>query len=201
MKHISKNTEPVIFTNWKRQNSNCSWSDFSRPDSTHRNIYIELRQELIKEQEKMCCYCEIALKEETDAHIEHLKDQNNHPNNKYDFDNILVSCQHNDSCGHKKGTGYFDKMLSPLDNNCQSRLTYTGVGEIIPIDENDQPAQETIDLLGLNCKRLKDRRKNLIKTLQSVDLDYLNKSLNSCVDWYDGFYTVIKYMADKQNQQ
>lgn len=199
MKHISKNTEPAIFTNWKRQNSNCSWSDFACPQSQYRNVYLGLRQELIIQQEKMCCYCEVALKEEIDAHIEHLKDQNNYPNDRYDFNNLLASCQNTDSCGHKKGTGYFNEMISPLDENCQGRFTYTATGNVIPNDENDNFANTTIELLGLNCKRLKDRRKNLIKTLQSADSAYLNQSLNSCVDWYDGFYTVIVYIIGKQN--
>jgi uncharacterized protein (TIGR02646 family) len=199
MKQINKNTEPTTFANWKKQNSNCSWSNFSKPDSTHRDIYIQLRQKLIEEQEKMCCYCEVALKEERDAHIEHLKDQDNHPNDRYNFNNLFASCQHNDSCGHKKDNGYFNEMISPIDKKCQEKFTYTGAGSLISQDENDNFAKETIKLLGLNCKRLKDRRKNLIKTLQSANSDYLIQALNSCVDWHDGFYTVIDYMIGKQN--
>ena len=199
MKRIDKDSEPTSFTKWKLNNNNCRWSDFSCPQSQYKDVYLSLRKELIKQQEKMCCYCEIALTEEIDAHIEHLKDQHNHQNDKYNFNNLFASCQHNDSCGHKKGTGFFNEMVSPLDNNCQCRFTYTGAGKVIPQDENDNFANATIELLGLNCKRLKDRRKNLIKTLQSADSAYLNQSLNLCVDWYDGFYTVIDYMIGKQN--
>ena len=201
MKHINKKSEPASFTEWKRKqnNNNCSWSDFSCSRSQYRDIYLGLREELIEQQEKMCCYCEVALKEETDAHIEHLKDQHNHSNDRYNFNNLLASCQHNDSCGHKKGVGYFNNMVSPLDNNCQTQFTYTGTGKILPHDEDDNSANTTIKVLGLNCKRLKDRRKNLIKTLQSADSGYLKQALNSCVEWYDGFYTVIDYMISKQN--
>lgn len=199
MKSVNKNSEPVSFTTWKQTSNNCSWSDFSCPQSQYRDVYLTLRQELITQQGEMCCYCEVALKEETDAHIEHLKDQHNHSTDRYDFNNLFASCQHNDSCGHKKGTGYFNEMISPLDNDCQCQFTYTGAGKIIPNDENDDFANATIELLGLNCKRLKDRRKNLIKTLESADSSYLDQSLNSCVDWHDGFYTVIDYMIGKQN--
>lgn len=199
MKHIDKNSEPTSFTAWKLNNNNCSWSNFSYPQSQYRDVYLSLRKELITQQEKMCCYCEVALKQEFDAHIEHFKDRNNYSTDIYKYENLLASCQNTNSCGHKKGTGYFNNMVSPLDSDCQKKFTYTGAGKIIPIDENDSFGEKTIELLGLNCKRLKDRRKNLIKTLQSADSAYLNQSLKSCVDWYDGFYTVIDYMIGKQN--
>ena len=199
MKHIDKKSEPTLFTVWKRRNSLCSWSDFACPQSQYRDVYLNLRRELIEQQEKMCCYCEVALKKEVNAHIEHLKDQHNHSNDRYDFNNLFASCQYNDSCGHKKDTGYFNEIVSPLDNNCQGKFTYTGDGKVIPQNEKDDFTNKTIDILGLNCKRLKDRRKNLIKTLQSADSTYLTQALNSCVDWHDGFYTVINYMIGKQN--
>ncbi len=199
MKYVIKKTEPATFGKWKKQNSNVNWDKFSSPESTHRDIYLELRKELIKQQEKICCYCEIALRKEIDTHIEHLQDQHNHPNVKYDFNNLLASCQNYDSCGHKKGRGYFKNMVSPLQANCQDRFTYTGTGKMIPNDENDSFAQKTIELLGLNCKRLKDRRISIIKALENSNTDYLNLSLNYCVDWYSGFYTVIEYMNNQCN--
>ena len=134
------------------------------------------------------------MTDEKDAHIEHLQDQHNYPRKKYHFNNLLASCQNNDSCGHKKGNGYFDNMISPLDSTCQSRFTYTRAGKIIPCNETDSDALDTIELLGLNCKRLKDRRKSIIKTLEKAQQDYIQQSLDYCVDWFSGFYTVIEYM-------
>ena len=88
-------------------------------------------------------------------------------------------------------------MVSPLDTNCQSRFTYTGNGKIIPSLEKDPLAQKTIDLLGLNCKHLKDQRKSIITTLETTDSDFLEQSMEKCIDWYNGYYTVIQFVAEK----
>ncbi|MCD6321455.1 MAG: TIGR02646 family protein [Clostridiales bacterium] len=154
MRHILHNTEPASFYRWRQQNPNANWNNFLRPHSQHLAVYTELRKTLIDQQKKMCCYCEVALKEDTDAHVEHLQDQDNYPKETFNFNNLLASCRHNDCCGHKKGNSYFTEMVSPLDNNCESRFTYTGNGKIIPFNELDIHAQKTIRLLGLNCKRL-----------------------------------------------
>jgi len=92
--------------------------------------------------------------------------------------------------GIKKDKGYFDNMVSPLNSDCESRFTYTGRGNVIPSDEDDMAAQETIDLLGLNCKRLRDRRESIIRMLDcdAIDSDYFQQSLDNCFEWYDGFF-------------
>ncbi len=161
--------------------------------------YSELRRDLISQQEDMCCYCEIALKPETYAHVEHLKCRSKYPNAIYDFNNLLASCngRNSDSCGHKKSNHYFDDMVSPLDKDCEKRFTYTGTGKIIAKDENDLAAVKTIELLGLNCKRLKERRETLIKKLEKINNEYLKQALENCVEWYGGFYTVIHYLIAK----
>ncbi|MCP4107825.1 MAG: TIGR02646 family protein [Desulfobacteraceae bacterium] len=195
MKHVVKGDEPASFQHWKQQNRpTTDWSDFSGTE-----VYQELKSTLIEQQGELCCYCEIALKQNTDAHVEHLKNRQNYPRKKFDFQNLLASCQHNYCCGHKKGNGYFADMVSPLNADCQSRFTYTGNGKIIPSDEDDTSAQKTIELLALNCKRLRDQRESIIKNLDdtlrttdAIDSDYLQH----WIEWY-GFFTVIQYVAAK----
>ncbi len=201
MRNITKGNEPKLFKSWKskKDNQRNTWDDFASTQSTSHNIYIELRQKLINQQKKMCCYCEIALKTEQDAHVEHLKHQSKYQKEIFEFNNLLASCQKTDCCGHKKSNQYFENMVSPLDTNCQKRFTYTGNGKIIPKNENDKFAEKTIELLGLNsCKRLKDLRQTIIKTLKDSDEDYLNQALRNCVDWHNGFYTVIEYIKNKR---
>ena len=196
MKYIEQGSEPQQFIKWKKVNSSNNWDEFSKPISRSYAIYKELKETLIEQQGKMCCYCEVALKKTTDAHIEHLKDKHNYPKEMFNFKNLLASCQHNDCCGHKKGSKYYSKMVSPYDDDCQSRFTYTGNGKIIPTDETDKSAQRTIDLLELNCRRLKDWRLSLIRMIDNEHIDF-EKSLLNCFDWYQGFYTVIQYVANK----
>ncbi len=192
MKHIGKNSEISTFNNWKRRNPTANWNDFSGTQ-----IYHDLRDALIVEQNQMCCYCEIAITNSgNNCHVEHLKDRHNYTLETFNYCNLLASCQHTDSCGHKKGTNYFNNFISPLQHNCQSRFTYTRDGRIIPYDENDNDAQTTIEVLSLNCKRLVDRRKGIIKTLENADNEYIVLSLDNCIEWFNGFYTVIDYMND-----
>jgi uncharacterized protein (TIGR02646 family) len=190
MKHIQKQQSPQYFEDWKTKNPRANWNNFSGT-----NEHSNLRTDLIAEQNQMCCYCEVKIENNgTSSHIEHLKDRKNFPKEMFNYDNLLASCQFTDSCGHKKGTGYFYGFVSPLDPNCQNRFTYTRDGRIIPVNENDTNAEKTIKVLGLNCRRLKDRRRTIIKTLENENQEYKQKSLTNFLDWYGGFYTVIEYM-------
>ncbi len=194
MKRIVKGEEPASFLRWIRQNRGGNWNDFSGCD-----VYRELKQGLIEEQGFLCCYCEVALKKNTDAHIEHSKPKDRYPGERFSIRNLFACCQHGDNCGHRKGGNYFDELISPLDADCQSRFTYTGNGKIIPADKDDSFAQRTIDLLALNCNRLKRQRETIIKTLDHDDVaeDLLRQSLDNCIEWYNGFFTVIEYVAGK----
>lgn len=195
MKHIVKGSEPSSFQSWKKKNPRADWDDFSRTKT-----YQELRQCLIDEQAMFCCYCEIALRQNSDAHIEHFKPKSKYPAERFAYNNFFACCEYKDSCGRKKGSEYFDDLISPLDANCQSRFTYTGNGKIIPFNENDEYAQRTIEVLALNCKRLRLQRESIIKILDNDETttDYLKQSLANCIDWYNGFFTVIRYVAGKR---
>ena len=192
MRYIEKQESPESFEHWKANNRTATWNDFSG-----NNEYREVKEQLINQQEQMCGYCEIAITVDGgSSHIEHLKDRNNYPQETFNYNNFIASCQYTDSCGHKKETNYFNGFVSQFDPNCQSRFTYTRNGRIIPTDENDGDAIKTINVLGLNCKRLVDRRKGIIRTLERADDDYIQLSLQNCIDWYSGFYTVIDYMKN-----
>ena len=192
MKHINRQQSPALFERWKSQNRTANWNDFSGS-----NEYVVVKGQLLEQQEQMCGYCEVAITADgQSSHIDHLKDRHNFPEEEFNYDNFIASCQYTDSCGHKKETYYFNGFVSPFDPNCQNRFTYTRNGRIIPSDENDINAQETIEILGLNCKRLVDRRKGIIKTLEKAENDYIQMSLDNCINWYQGFYTVIEYMKN-----
>ena len=175
------------------KNIGANWSDFSGSDEYH-----ELKKQLIHEQGNHCCYCEVALKKNSDSHVEHFKPKDRYPIEMFNSQNLFACCQQSDSCGHKKGSNYFTGLVSPLDSDCQTRFTYTGRGEIIPNDENDADADKTIKILGLNCKRLVDRRSSLIKTLDYECTEF-QMSLDNCIEWHDGFYSVIDYLYQKTN--
>lgn len=192
MRQISNRTQPISFTNWKRKNQNEIWGNFSVTIE-----YTELKEYLRSTQENMCCYCEIAIKQNSDAHIEHLKSRDHFPNQRFDFDNLYASCQHNDSCGHFKGNQDPTCMILP-NSNCESRFTYTDNGKIIPTIEGDQEAIKTINVLDLNNKRLKNARMDIIRILEDInDGSLIDLYLDNCVDWVNGFFTVVEYVKLK----
>lgn len=194
MKHITRQISPDSFEKWKANNKSANWADFGKEENHSSEIKTEVKEKLISQQNNLCGYCEVAVQMDN-SHIEHLKDRNNHPQDMFDYDNFIASCQYADSCGHNKATGYFSGFVSPFDR-CEERFTYTRNGKIIPVDENDTDALNTIEILGLNCKRLKDRRVSVIKTLEYADEDYINECLTNYIDWFNGFYTVVKYMQN-----
>ena len=195
---IEKNTtEPDSFSQWKKCNGGASWNDFSQKSPEHKR---ELKEQLITEQLGMCCYCELML---NDSHIEHLKPQSIYQQEMFVYGNLLASCNSNDSCGHKKGKWYEPEMVSPLHKDCEQHFTYTLDGRIIPSDKEDTRASETIEHLRLNCPKLKDRRRSIIKALENggsgPEPDYLNDILGKILtkgnDWPFGFYTVLLFLA------
>lgn len=192
MKQISNRTEPFSFAKWKKKNQNEIWGNFSGTVE-----YTELKEYLRSTQENMCCYCEIAIKQNNDAHIEHIKSRDHFHEKRFDFDNLYASCQHNDSCGHFKGNKDSSYMILP-NSNCESRFTYTDNGKIIPITEGDQEAIKTINVLDLNNKRLKNARMDIIRILEDInDETLIDQYLSNCVDWVNGFFTVVKYVKLK----
>lgn len=196
MRYIAKGAEPKDFAEWRRKNRGANWDDFY--DSSE---YPIVKSRLVNEQNNLCCYCEISINGDGDTHIEHHKPKSRYIRDTFNYQNLLASCQGPDCCGHKKQSDYFDELVSPLSTNCQERFIYTGLGNIIPKDENDSFAHDTIDLLGLDCNRLRDRRESILKALEhpEIDDDYIIDSMENHREWYGGFYTVIQHIAKKRN--
>jgi uncharacterized protein (TIGR02646 family) len=203
MRHIKKNsTESEKFSRWKKRNKSVDWNGFSGGSA-----YGELKEQLIAEQVGMCCYCEVVLTR-NDCHIEHLKPKSIYKKEMFSYDNLLASCNRKESCGSKKGAWYphdnADNMVSPLNASCEQRFTYTLDGRIIPSDEEDAPASETIEQLGLNCSKLKDRRRSIIMALDNggngPEPDYLQAVAKGILTresgWPFGFYTILFFLAE-----
>ncbi|HGY11399.1 MAG TPA: TIGR02646 family protein [Desulfobacterales bacterium] len=120
VKHICKKiTEPENFSRWKKRNKGAGWGGFFKTSE-----HGELRKCLVEEQLEMCCYCEVMISPE-DSHIEHLRPKGIplYRKDMFLYENLLASCNKKDSCGRLKGRWYEAEMVSPLDENCEKRLT------------------------------------------------------------------------------
>lgn len=165
MKYIVKGQEPQTFSKWKEMASK-DWSPTydTLPGETKK----VLKEALIREQGGLCCYCEQRLTA-SDSHIEHLRPQSNFPDKSLEYLNMLCSCQGEMikgdpiHCGHAKGN-WFDEalILSPLNPDCEKRLSFTGDGHIKSRLASDMAANETIKRLGLGIPKLNALRKAVI---------------------------------------
>src|SRR5271167_624125 len=153
MKYIIKQTEPESFIAWKNSGNEDWQPSYANLQSPQKEIVSD---SLLAEQGHICCYCERNLKE-GDYHIEHFrpKDIAKFPELQLEYSNLFCSCQVNVKkgdplhCGNSKENWYENDLISPLDPNCEKRFKYTEIGQILPLDENDQGAKITIEKLNL----------------------------------------------------
>ena len=207
MKYINKEKEPPHFLKWKAkdkmyQRNKPNWNRL--PADLKRDI----KQSILSEQGYICCYCERSIDEE-DCHLEHIKPRKKHPQYQLDYDNLSCSCQFElekgepRHCGNSKGSWYdANSFVSPLDQNCEGRFTYTFDGCIYAIS-GDKAAEVTIVKLKLNIDKLNSFRKAAIEpfleeSLTEYDIklfveEYLkDKKYNDGV--FNPFFTAIKYL-------
>lgn len=161
MKFVTKEHEPLEFTNWKEL-ANDDWQPTY--DGLSGDTKKSVKQALMKEQGYLCCYCERRI-DDDDSHIEHFRPQSLTDVDPLDFSNLLCSCQNQlqkgvpRHCGNLKGDWYDSTLLvSPFDPGCEERFAFTGLGLIEPKQQDDRGAKETIKRLGLDLSKLNSMR-------------------------------------------
>jgi uncharacterized protein (TIGR02646 family) len=204
MKHIEKNAEPPVLTDWKAR-ANEDW----QPDyaDLRGDIKKAVKEALMDEQGYICCYCEQRLTD-SDSHIEHFKPQSDPAVDPLDYGNLLCSCQNQVKKGEPRHCGILkedwfdpDRLISPLSIDCESRFAYTGNGEIKPADTHDPSAEETIKKLGLDIPKLNDMRAKSIEPFLEDNLTvedmrtfvsgYLSRDRSG---QFGAFWTTIQYL-------
>ncbi|MFA8298627.1 MAG: retron system putative HNH endonuclease [Hyphomicrobiales bacterium] len=213
MKYIKKGVEPEFLKNKKEKlDKNASYDDLGR------KIKKLLREHLKAEQGEICCYCERRLHTKDDNskdyHNEHIKpkDRELYPHLATDYYNIVCSCQGNlkkaeiSHCGKAKDNWYDEQLfVSPLSKDCESKFRYNDGGEVFAVDGN-KAAKTTIEKLNLNCDKLIEMRKMVLKVFYEEELsleelirlvkDVLKEKGNN-KGKYQEFYTTIKYLFGK----
>ena len=212
MKYIVKESEPLEFTNWKKQDKmfqrgNPKWNRV--PSSVKDNIRASLK----KEQGYICCYCERELRN-NDYHIEHFKPKDKFSALQLDYSNLICSCQlelkqgEPRHCGNSKGSWFDNNLLiSPLNPNCEQQFVFTYNGHILPSNDTNIAAKITIEKLQLDIDKLVDLRKKAIEPFielfidENLDANELEKFVNAYLiekennnGRYNEFYTTIKYL-------
>jgi len=171
---VNKNIEPDFLLEFKRKKTPETWHayNFGNIKSKIKTFILE------KEQNKYCPYCEKAIYNINEGHIEHIKPRDLFPKLFQEYNNMVVSCNEKNSCGNAKQNKYSKEFINPVIENPKEFLTFNlASGEIIPTykdaqDIRNKRALYTITLLNLNNYILKDARKNLIQILEVYRENY-----------------------------
>lgn len=167
MRSIKQTREPLALRQWKRQNVGLPDGLTYPPPS---NILQAIKDALYKEQMGLCAYTLRKLPTPLDGHVEHIEPQKQRPDKVLDYTNMVLCFPPN---GGDTSFGYGAPIkggrhvqlnadfVSPHSKGCGKRFIYKSNGEILPVP-NDAAAEGTINLVQLNCERLRDLRQAAI---------------------------------------
>ena len=177
MKQINKSSAPQWFEQWKSDfvevnNRQPHYKvDFAGNDSEGIERRRMLREALIKEQGKICCYCMRRIYNNS-AHIEHFFPQESFRDMDLTYENMFASCNgeatiilDDEHCGHRKNNWFRDDMLSPTDAEVEKVFKYSANGKISAVRNrpSSNVAQDMIHNLGLDSFHLERDRKQAIQ--------------------------------------
>lgn len=150
--------------------------------------------QLLKEQYGLCAYTELdlalfkyemkgdhAVEHYKGAHIEHIEPKSRNPARTFDYRNLVLSALDSDDLqqfrredrfgGHYKLSDYDPALfVSPLQADCGRYFIYISeTGEIEPAptlsEHENRKARYTIELLNLNARYLRNKRKSWMQEL------------------------------------
>lgn len=169
MRFIQKTQSPDFFEQEKHGTPLTSWSSFRGRK--------ELKKFLLEEQHYLCGYCECNVSENN--HFEHIAPQDKYPELRFEYTNLIVSCegkffcdgkeQEKESCGHRKDNEYDEALfLNPVAiPDISSHFKFDpDTGQMLAT-ENDakNAANYMIRILNLDALYLRNARRNAKEVL------------------------------------
>lgn len=188
MRHIKKTASLKEFEAWKLSNPSKDYNDF-KLDRSATSIKYSLKEQLLREQGYICCYCGTRIENNIQTVIEHIypKTNNDYKHLELEYTNLLVSCkggQNERRAARREGrseedikliplhcdTSKDDKIIPiiPLQSDCEKCFMYNNDGEILV--EEESPAEITCKILNLNNRVLKNLR---AKAFEVYSMDFL----------------------------
>lgn len=155
----NRNKEPKELASYRETTPGASYKDLPCKPL--------IRKSLVEEQGYICAYCMGKITEENSS-IEHYISQTRHKDSPFSkeehkkhsllYSNMYGVCINASEHCDKKRENFPIKILDPHKSSCEDLITYTLDGTIIPVGKEYDKVQYDIDLLGLNCTKLKDKR-------------------------------------------
>lgn len=214
MRHIKRLPLPLKLAN---QLASKTSNVFRLSSRQSKKLYAVL----LESQKNLCCYCECLIDINDNHHFEHFQEQHDAPELRYDYINLLLSCEgntksgtknkENNSCGHCKTKSFhndieidYNLLLNPCINN--EKLFYYSDGLVEAskncLEEDAEKVNYTINRLKLDTLRLELDRKREIRLIQNQleDLspeeqyDFINNLLDVKQLKLTQYYSTIKDM-------
>ena len=186
MKHIAKQ-EPQIYRDLIEKHSPAEWGGVSQA------IGYDLRMHmLMEEQNCQCAYTELHLEPE-DAHIDHFRKQSLFQSLKFDWNNLLTSCNceaYGAKCKDRKVRKQDDYnfLIDPVVDEPEDHYTYSLTGDMLA-DENDRKAVNTIECFNLNDSALLEQRKQVVREMEVM---YKQFSVEELVELFGKFESLVR---------
>jgi len=182
MKRINKIQPPKTFVEFcNKPHAIYDGSDFPKE---------ELRQSLLSEQGRICCYCMKRIPENTYPYmkVEHFKCQDNYGELQLHYPNLFGACIGNEgkpkklqTCDTKKGNSDLTISLTSNAPNCETLFKYNAEGEISSINDDNDINRQLNDILNLNMQTLKDERREVYlevqKNVEAESRQFANRQL------------------------
>lgn len=97
---------------WHSLDTTPTW-EAPNAQAAHSVARSAARAALLAEQNGLCVYCEQTITADQ-AHLDHIKPRSAWPQLTWAYDNLAVSCNHADHCGHAKGTSRCPSSRAPV---------------------------------------------------------------------------------------
>ena len=200
MRKINKGEPLAEFSRFLLRYTPSRWEELN--GELRYNIRLHI---LLYEQDCLCGYSEIPLDEEnTSSHIDHFVKRDYDHSKIFDWDNLLVSAIDEDYGGKYKDNTYkikqneYAQIFNPTKDDMGQYIEYLRDGRIAPRDGiqdaiNDK-ILKTIEVFNLNCRSLKNRRKQLLIELDScsglpkgeLKHNFEKNGFISLINWFIG---------------
>lgn len=173
MRRINKGVPFDDFVKYLDKHKPSKWEELNGELRYNMRLHI-----LLYEQDCLCGYSEIPLDaENTSSHIDHFVKRDYDHSKTFDWDNLVVSAIDEDYGGKYKDNTYkikqneYAQIFNPTKDDMGQYIEYLRDGRIAPRDGiqdaiNDK-ILKTIEVFNLNCRSLKNRRKQLLIELDS----------------------------------
>ena len=161
MRKLLRPAELQELTNARRNYASIPSADEAWEKFGNNGDRTKVREQLENVQNDLCAYCENSL--EHHAHIDHFKPKSLDRNVTFEWQNLIVSCTHNDSCGGKKDKRFESYWINPYLKDTSEMFKFYSDGQIIG---SNSDAEKIIKDFGLDCPRLKEKREGILSAYQ-----------------------------------